>query len=193
VVPRFPVVLASASPRRRELLAQLVPEFEVLPADLDEDALTVSDPWETAKRLAEAKAMAIAESRSESLIIGSDTVVALQTVDSYQQLSKPRDRQDAIAILGALSGKVHLVITGLALVWPGGKEVGCGTTEVSFRELSLAEIEDYVDTGEPMDKAGGYAIQGGAAGFVQGTDGSISNVIGLPMELLEEMLEQTGR
>jgi septum formation protein len=171
-------------------LAQLVSEFEVLPADLDEDALTVADPWDTARRLAEAKAAAIFELRPQSLVIGSDTVVALEVENGYQQLSKPIDRQDAIAMLRKLSGKTHLVITGLALVSPGGKQVGNGSTEVSFRELSLAEIESYVDTGEPMDKAGGYAIQGGAASFVEGTRGSISNVIGLPMTLLEEMLEK---
>lgn len=189
-MPKYPVVLASASPRRVELLKQLIPEFEVIPADLDEDALTVKDPWETAKRLALAKAKAVAVQRPDALVIGSDTVVALPSFESTIQLTKPTDVQDAIRILTALSGKSHWVITGVALVSPDFEVVEADETSVTFRDLEQLEIEEYVSTGEPMDKAGGYAIQGGAADFVANTTGSLSNVIGLPLEQVQRMLKK---
>ncbi len=192
-MPRYPVVLASASPRRQELLKELISEFRVQAADLDEEALTVSHPWQTAKALALAKAQAVAATNTDALVIGSDTVVALQIApDQFCQFAKPRDRADAIRILTLLSGKTHGVITGLALVNPIQTLVEADTTQVRFRELTMSEIEAYVDTGEPMDKAGAYAIQGGASGFVERIEGSVSNVIGLPVELLERMLIDCG-
>jgi septum formation protein len=185
-----PIVLASASPRRQELLKQLVEEFEVLPADLDEDALTVPDPWQTAERLALAKALAIAKLRPGALVIGSDTVVAIELEPNiYFQLSKPKNVPVAIEMLRMLSHRTHLVITAIALVREGQHDVRADTTKVTFRNLSGKEVKAYVATGEPMDKAGAYAIQGGASGFVEKVEGSISNVIGLPLELLEEMLK----
>lgn len=189
MVPKYPVVLASASPRRQELLKQLFSEFEVIPADLNEDALTVKDPWETAKRLALAKAKAVAVQRPDALVIGSDTVVALPSFESTIQLAKPADDQDAVRMLAALSGKSHWVITGVALVSPDFEVVDADETSVTFRDLEQSEIEEYVATGEPMDKAGAYAIQGGAAGFVANTKGSLSNVIGLPLEQVQRMLK----
>lgn len=191
-MPKYPVVLASASPRRQELLKQLFAEFEVIPADLDEDALTVKDPWETARRLALAKAKAVAIQRPDALVIGSDTVVALPSFESTIQLAKPSDAQDAVRMLTALSGKSHLVITGVALVSPDFEVVEADETSVTFRDLELPEIEEYVATGEPMDKAGAYAIQGAAAGFVANTTGSLSNVIGLPLEQVQRMLKNAG-
>ena len=181
------VVLASGSPRRRELLARLVPEFEVVVADVDEEALTVADPFETAERLAEAKARAVALLRPGCLVVGGDTVVA---VDG-EQLAKPRDPEDARRMLRALAGRRHVVATGVSLVSPQGVQTFHERTWVTFRPLTEGEIEAYVATGEPMDKAGAYAIQGGAAGFVAQREGSESNVVGLPLERLAEALERT--
>ena len=182
------IVLASASPRRRELLAQLVPNFEVVVAPVDEEALTVADPWATAEGLALAKARAVAISRPDALVIGGDTVVAFEAETSFVQLAKPRDAADAQRMLRELSGRSHVVITGVALVSADGERSFAETTTVTFRDLSEDEIAAYVATGEPMDKAGAYAIQGDAAGFVVEVDGSWSNVVGLPVERLREAL-----
>jgi septum formation protein len=195
-VLRFPVpvILASASPRRKELLAQITPEFEVRVSDVDEEALTTADPWETAERLALAKARAVAAQFPQAIVIGGDTVVAVgDEHGAYDQLAKPVDQEDARAMLGRLSGREHLVITGVGLVWPGGQESFHDTSRVRFRDLTDQEIREYVATGEPMDKAGAYAIQGGASGFVNGLEGSLSNVIGLPLEMLRERLERLAR
>ena len=181
---RFPIVLASASPRRKELLARLVPEFEIVVSDVDEEALTVADPFLTAERLAEAKACAVALLRPDALVIGADTVVSLNGL----QFAKPRDAEDARRMLRALSGGTHDVITGVSLVSPEGTTTFHDRTEVTFRPLTSEEIDAYVATGEPMDKAGAYAIQGGARGFVAERKGSESNVIGLPLEALGELL-----
>lgn len=170
---------------------QLILEFEVVPADVDEEALTLSDPWETARQLALAKAQTVALHRPDALVIGSDTVVAIEVApDHFQQLAKPRDEADAVKMLHLLSGRDHTVITGVALVHGTSTKVEADTTIVRFRDLSEEEVRDYVATGEPMDKAGAYAIQGGASGFVSNTRGSITNVIGLPLELLSKMLSQ---
>lgn len=179
------VILASASPRRKELLAQLIPEFSVVVSAVDEDSLTLSDPWQTAMRLAHAKAMAVGE--PGALVLGADTVVALP---DGTQLTKPVDREDAIRMLQALSGRTHHVITGVCLAFGSWQEVFQSTSTVTFLPLSGDQIAAYVDTGEPMDKAGGYAIQGGAAPFVECLEGSLSNVIGLPLERLEAELER---
>jgi septum formation protein len=185
----FPVILASASPRRRELLSQVVAEFGVALSDVDEELLTTEDPWETAEGLGMAKARAVAAQHPDALVIGGDTVVAIEEEGGYTQLAKPADEADARRMLARLAGREHLVITGVGLVWPGGEGSFHETTRVRFRELDPDEIAQYVATGEPMDKAGGYAIQGGAAQFVSGIDGSLSNVIGLPLEALRAALE----
>lgn len=180
----YPVVLASASPRRRELLAELIPDFQVAVSSVDEESLTTGDPIETAEVLARAKAQEIARRFPRDLVIGSDTVVAL----GDRQLSKPRDANDARQMLRALSGQAHEVITGVCLCWPGGERVFSDVTRVRFRPLTDSEIAAYVRSGEPMDKAGAYAIQGGAKTFVERSLGSLSNVIGLPLEALEREL-----
>ena len=187
---KYPVILASASPRRQELLRPLVADFRVIPADLDEDSLTVPDPWSTAERLALTKANWVAKQFPDHLVIGGDTVVAYQDESDWRQLSKPSDAADAIQMLQRLSGRTHVVITGLAVVYPGGEEVTHDYTRVTFREIQPDEIAKYVATGEPMDKAGGYAIQGGAKGFVSATNGHISAVVGLPVEKLSEILSR---
>ena len=182
------MILASASPRRQELLRELVTEFEVVPADVDEEALTVSDPWETAESLARAKAKWVQERFPDALVIGGDTVVAIAEGAGYRQLAKPCSFDDAVEMLRTLSGRHHLVITGICVAKAGVIQSEAATTEVTFRELSDSEIHNYVATGEPMDKAGAYAIQGGAAGFVSEVKGSHSNVVGLPLEALRDIL-----
>lgn len=185
-MPRF--ILASASPRRQQLLREIVADFEVLVQPVDEDALTTSDPWETATTLALAKARAVAALNPEATVLGGDTVVAYAGDGIYRQLAKPGNAADARRMLRELSGRTHVVITGIALVSPAEVITRATTTEVDFRELTESEIADYVATGEPMDKAGAYAIQGGAAGFVREIRGSWSNVVGLPLETLGELL-----
>lgn len=195
----YPVVLASGSPRRCELLSQIVETFEVLAVDIDEEALSCADPWGTAESLAQAKAAAVATMRPGCIVIGGDTVVAVPqrrlgsdpaVVASYVLLGKPKDAEDACDMLRRLSGAEHEVITGVCIVTPHGTEVFSVTTGVVFRDLAPDEIASYVAAGEPMDKAGAYAIQGGAAEFVTETRGSLSNVIGLPVEELTVRLRR---
>lgn len=182
------VVLASASPRRQELLRTLVPLFESLSADVDESPLPGEAPEPCALRLATDKALAVARLRPNALVIGGDTVVA---VDG-EMLAKPEDAHDAARMLRLLSGRTHAVSTGICLVEHGATEGFVVTTHVTFRAVTDGEIAAYVATGEPMDKAGGYAIQGGAGEFVSAVEGSLSNVIGLPLEELEARLRARG-
>lgn len=188
----YPVVLASASPRRKELLREVVERFEVVLADVDETPLKGEAPATLAERLAATKALTVARRRPEAIVIGGDTVVTYQDGSEWRLLAKPRDTEEACAMLAALGGREHFVITGVSVVWPAGCETFTDRTTVRFRMLDRAEIADYVAGGEPMDKAGAYAIQGGAAEFVESIDGSISNVIGLPMEKLRACLAQIG-
>lgn len=187
------VVLASASPRRVAMVRSLWPDAEALPADVDETPLPAESPWETAERLARSKAEAIRQARPEALVIAGDTVVALHTTDGDLQLAKPEDADDAKRMLRLLSDREHRVISGLAVASPGGIRSCYATTTVRFRRLDNAEIEAYVATGEPLDKAGAYAIQGGASRFAEWTLGSLTNVIGLPMEALQQMVAGTFR
>jgi septum formation protein len=182
----MPVVLASASPRRAELLRRILAEFEIVPAEVDEDALGDADPWVAAQRLAREKALTVAGLRPEALVIGGDTIVAVDGL----QLGKPKDAADARRMLGLLSGREHAVVTGVALRWPAGFAAFTETSKVTFRPLNDIEIAAYVETGEPLDKAGAYAIQGGAMEFVERLEGSLDNVIGLPTERLIETLRE---
>jgi len=166
----------------------LVKDFQIVVVPVDEEALTLDDPWQTAQRLAREKAMAVFALHPEALVIAGDTVVALPGLDGYQQLSKPSGELEAIAMLQALSGRVHFVVTGVAIRWPGGLIAFTDETKVTFGKISKEEIVAYVETGEPMDKAGAYAIQGGAAKFVTKLEGSRNNVIGLPTEKLSDAL-----
>ncbi len=188
----FPVVLASASPRRQELLSTLIRDFEICVAGIDEDFLTVSDPFETAQTLALLKARHVQDLHPAKLIIGGDTVVAIPVEDgTYNQLSKPANVEDAKRMLNLLSGRSHFVITGIAILWPGGEIVKHDVSTVRFRNLSEKEIAEYVSTSEPMDKAGAYAVQAGGGSFIESIVGSRTNVIGLPVELLEKMLGES--
>lgn len=183
-------ILASASPRRSELLREVVPDFDVVVSDVEEDPLTTLDPWETARTLAIAKASAVAKLHPDAIVLGGDTVVAFMGLRGWEQLAKPTDREHAEIMLATLSGRTHIVVTGIALAFNDRLIAAVDTTEVRFRVLTPDEIHDYVASGEPMDKAGGYAIQGGAAGFIQERKGSLSNVIGLPLEALQKLLSE---
>jgi septum formation protein len=187
VIVPFPVVLASGSPRRRQLLAELIPDFEILVADADEEPILGEDPWQLATRLAELKAKLVHTLRPQSLVIGGDTVVTYDD-EGWKLLAKPDDPDHACRMLRALSGRDHKVITGVCVAWPNGVRTFSDTSTVTFRKLNEEEIRAYVAGGEPMDKAGAYAIQGGAAPFVERFEGSLSNIIGLPLEALTENL-----
>jgi septum formation protein len=180
------VVLASASPRRHELLKQIIAEFTIEATNIDEDSLTTSDPIETAELLALAKARA--SKAQNAFIIGCDTVVAMEGA----QFTKPVDAEDAVRILKALRGKTHQVITGVAVISKDQQAVGHCVTYVTFHGVTDQEIEDYVGTGEPMDKAGAYGAQGMGHFLVKELDGPFDNVVGLPVDLTRSLLEQFG-
>ena len=178
----IPCILASASPRRAELLAEAGIAFDRCPADIDESMLLGESPDEYVRRLAETKARAAWRPGTRSL--GADTVVVLDG----EVLGKPRDERDAKRMLQRLSGQCHSVLTGVAVFDGTAAESTCEETRVWFRTLSDREIGDYVASGEPLDKAGAYGIQGGAGRFVEQIDGSYENVVGLPVEIAVAML-----
>jgi septum formation protein len=180
------VLLASASPRRRELLNLVGIGHEVHPADIDETYLPAEVPRAHAERLAREKALAI--DAPDAVTIGSDTIVV---VDG-QVLGKPRDRAHAADMLRQLSGRSHIVMTGVAARWRGELASGLEEVGVTFRQLSDDEIERYIDTGEPMDKAGAYGIQGFGATIVDRVDGDYFAVMGLPLNLLVRLLRSLG-
>ncbi len=180
------VILASASPRRRELLSLIGIEHEVRPANIDETYLPGEAAREHAERLAREKAGAIEV--PEAITIGSDTIVV---VDG-RVLGKPRDREHAAAMLRQLSGRSHVVMTGVAAKWRGKLVSGLEEVGVTFRPLRDDEIDRYIDTGEPMDKAGAYGIQGFGATIVERVDGDYFAVMGLPLNRLARLLETLG-
>ncbi len=180
------LVLASASPRRQELLRSARIAFEVQPALIDEDPRLGEQAKECAERLAREKALAIAQKRPSDAVLGADTVVVID----HQILNKPVDAADAIRMLRLLSGRTHQVITGVCLVVNGEASVGSETTSVTMSAIGEEEIADYVATGEPMDKAGAYAIQGIASRWIPRIEGDYSNVVGLPVALVYQMLRQ---
>jgi septum formation protein len=184
------VILASASPRRRELLARLAIPFTVIPANVDEQLHPGETPLAYVVRLAQAKAASIAQRFPEALVLGADTVVVLDT----QIMGKPEDMAQARRMLTRLSGQQHTVITGLALLHHSRqlRYLDSVSTRVHFRPLSAAEIEQYVASGEPFDKAGAYAIQGLAGAFVASVDGCYTNVVGLPVQRTAALLQTAG-
>jgi septum formation protein len=190
VKPARRIVLASASPRRRELLTLLGLRFEARAADLDEEPLPGESPAATAERLARAKAQAIDPGPGEALVLGADTVVVLDGA----VLNKPRHRAEAERFLARLSGRTHDVITGLAVrACPEEDTVSERVvSRVTFAPMSRDEIAWYAATGEGLDKAGAYALQGKGAVFVSAVDGSYTNVIGLPVERLYLHLKRWG-
>jgi septum formation protein len=184
------VILASNSPRRRELLAQIGMTFLVAPANVDESLRDGETPKDYAERLALDKARAVASGRKEGVVIAADTIVVVG--DAI--LGKPTDAADARHMLSVLSGREHEVITGLAVVdaATGRSAARTSVTRVWFRDLSDREIAAYVATGEPLDKAGSYGIQERGALLVERIEGCYSNVVGLPLSLLGEMLREFG-
>ena len=206
------LVLASASPRRQELLRNAGISFTVNPADIDETPLPGESPRECAERLAREKALAVWSMRPQDLVLGADTIVVVdETI-----LGKPVDAPDAARMLRLLSDRLHRVITGVCLIGPVAGEMApdaarsqsssqeelrtenrelrtaSETTLVTMSALSDDEIRDYVATGEPMDKAGAYAIQGIAARWIPRIEGDYSNVVGLPVALVYTMLRERG-
>ena len=173
------LVLASASPRRRELLGWLGIDFVVVSADVDERPRPGESAAQLVRRLAAAKASAGAARRRAAWVLGADTVVEIDG----DILGKPVDRADAAAMLGRLGGREHRVVTGFVLLDPGGAVQADESviSRVRFRPLRPAVIATYVESGEPLDKAGGYAIQGLAGTFVVKLVGSYTNVVGLPL------------
>jgi septum formation protein len=178
---RRPLVLASASPQRRAILARLGVEFEVRPSGVDE--LAEGDPREVALENALRKAHAAADPRREELVLGCDTLVELEG----RIYGKPPDRDAARATLRALSGATHTVIGGLVLLDAGRERTSVARTSVSFRELDPSTIDWYLDTGEWRERAGGYAIQGAGAALVREISGDYENVVGLPLAALLEL------
>ena len=205
------LVLASASPRRQDLLQSAGISFVVQPADVDEAPLANESARECAERLAREKALVVWRERPNDLVLGADTVVVVDET----MLAKPADVDDAARMLRMLSGRVHQVITGVCLLRKGAKGQGARvsrigvstrsstedlytrtaseTTLVTMSEISDQEIRDYVGTGEPMDKAGAYAIQGIASRWIPRIEGDYSNVVGLPVALVYRMLREAGR
>ena len=182
------VILASASPRRRELLALVGIPHEVRPANIDESYLDGETPHAHTERLAREKAAVIAAADPEAVTIGSDTIVV---VDG-QVLGKPKDAAHARTMLRMLSGRSHEVMTGVAATWRGRTVSGVETVGVTFRELGAIDIDAYIATGEPMDKAGAYGIQGFGATIVTRVQGDYFAVMGLPLNRLVRQLETLG-
>ena len=182
------LVLASASPRRQELLRNGGIEFVVQPADISEIPRQGESAKNYAERLAREKAQAVFRLRPGDLVLGADTVVVVDGAI----LEKPEDREDAARMLRMLSGREHQVITGVCLIGKGFEDVRSETTNVTFSILSDDDIRSYVATGEPMDKAGAYAIQGIASRWIPRIKGDYSNVVGLPVALVWRMLQERG-
>jgi len=180
------VILASASPRRRELLSLLLEEFDCCSADIDETPISDELPEDYVLRMAVEKASAVKNKRG--VIIGSDTVVVL----SGNILQKPASVEDARGMLSALSGQTHQVMTAVAIMIDAELMTIISTTEVTFSTLEMPLIEAYLATDEPWDKAGAYGIQGIAGSFVRRIDGSYSSVVGLPLCETRELLEGAG-
>ena len=182
------LMLASASPRRRELLSRAGFRFTVAESPYIEDMTLPLDPSELAAVMAEGKARAI--NAPDAVVLGADTIVVL----GRSVLGKPLDAEDAARMLARLSGAVHEVITGYAVIDNSSGETSSGavTTRVRFRAITDAEISEYIATREPMGKAGAYAIQGGASKFVESIDGPLDNVMGLPMKEVGEALARSG-
>jgi septum formation protein len=187
-VPLPRILLASGSPRRREILSALGLRFETAPADVDETVGEGENAFDAAERLARAKAAAVADRAGDALVVAADTLVVLDG----EALGKPRDRADARRTLARLAGRAHEVVTAVALSRGGRAVAGREITRVTFAPMSEREIDEYVASGEPDDRAGSYAIQGIGGLFVTGVEGSPSNVVGLPVRLLYTLAAELG-
>lgn len=183
-----PLVLASQSPRRAELIGRLGLTFETFPADIDESYLPHETPPAHAERLAAEKARKIAALRPDALVVGSDTIVV---VDG-DVLGKPKDDAQAVEMLMRLSGREHEVCTGVAVAMGGRTESGLERVRVRVRTLDRRACEQYVATREPMDKAGAYGIQGYGSSIVEGIEGDFFAVMGLPVVRMLGLIERFG-
>jgi len=185
------LLLASASPRRRELLVQAGYDFKVVPADISEERLPNEEPTAFVTRLAQEKAQAIFDLQAQGsirgplLVLGADTIVVI----AGEILGKPQNLEDAARMLRLLSGRTHQVMTGVCVISKQHMEVGVETTLVTMQEIPETEIAAYIATGEPKDKAGSYAIQGQAARWIPRIEGCYFNVVGLPIARVASMLE----
>lgn len=195
------LVLASGSPRRREILAAAGIDFEIQPADIDETADPKERPAELAERLAREKAEAVAGRIAAAApdveprpVLGSDTIVVAGTGAQEEVLGKPRDEAHAVELLSKIIGRRHRVITAIAVAWTDRRPTASEfvTSRVEMREATRSEIEEYVAVGESLDKAGGYALQGEGRRFITAVEGSTSNVIGLPLEETVALLTRSG-
>jgi septum formation protein len=179
------LILASQSPRRSEILRQAGIPFAVRPANVDESIHAGEQPEQYVKRVAQEKAKAV-EASAADIVLGADTIVVIDS----EILGKPRDQADAIRMLESLAGREHAVMTGICLRHGEESIADCAVTRVWLTPLTRQEIEEYVATGEPLDKAGAYAIQGLASRFIPRIEGSYSNVVGLPIELVSKRLRE---
>ena len=180
------IILASASPRRKEILSKLGVPFEIQVSTCDEN-IGVEDPSDMVEQLSKLKADDVAKRNPDALVIGADTVVSY----GNSILGKPKDREDAIGMIKMISGHEHHVYTGVTIVIPGEDTVSfVESTCVKVAEMSDVEIERYVDSGEPMDKAGAYAIQGLFAPYITGIEGDYYNVVGLPIASVYSILKR---
>ena len=183
------LILASKSPRRKHLLEQARLKFSVIPSEFDESSVAMSDPALYVRSLAESKALDVSQKHPDSWVIGADTIVLI----GNRILGKPGSKDEARQMLKSLSAKSHQVLTGYCICCREKKQLFSETvkTEVHFKKLSPGEIDWYIETGEPLDKAGAYAIQGVGSFLVKSIDGSYTNVVGLPVcEVMEHLIEQ---
>ena len=187
---KYRLILASKSPRRYDLLKQLGLDFEVIPSKIEEDFVPNESPREHVIRLAEAKAMDVSNRYIDCWVIGADTIVYIDG----QILGKPRNKEEAREMLRLISGKEHRVLTGISVRHSNKGKGECETVETAVRVkvLSQAEMDWYVRTGEPFDKAGGYGIQGIGSFMIESINGSYTNVVGLPLCELMQMLVRLG-
>lgn len=184
-----PLVLASGSPRRRQLLEMLGLSFRVVAPEVDETHRKDEPPDAYVVRLARAKAAAVAAREREAVVLAADTTVVVRG----SVLGKPRSPAEAVAMLAQLQGRTHQVLSAVAVAQGERLEHALDVTDVTFRSLGEAELVGYVATGEPLDKAGAYAIQGQGAALVEGIRGDFFSVMGLPLRLALELLERFGR
>ncbi|HEY4376729.1 MAG TPA: Maf family protein [Acidimicrobiales bacterium] len=182
------LVLASGSPRRRQLLGELGLPFRVVVSDVDESPLAGEPPRDLVLRLARAKAEAVAALAPNAVVVAADTIAVLDG----EVLGKPIDEADAAAMLQRMSGTTHEVLTGVAVLAAGELQAEVAVSRVRFAPMTTAEITDYVATGEPLDKAGAYGIQGEADRFATLVDGAFDNVVGLPLALVRRLLATAG-
>ena len=180
------IILASSSPRRRELLSKAEVKFDICIKSVDETVPEGMSPAEGAEHTAAVKAMAVAFMNTEAVVIGADTIVVLDG----EVLGKPKDKADAAEMLKKLSGKEHEVITGVCLAYKGKYETFHCSSKVKFYELTDDEIRHYVASGEPMDKAGAYGIQGKGMMLVESINGDYCNIVGLPVALTVRRIKE---